>query len=100
MPAQQVSISALWSIAVRIACRNFRSSLNGALALLNDSTTSPLVVPSMTSNLSLLVNCANDSGAWTVPTTSMLPDSSALFSAVGSLKYLSTTVLKNGLVPQ
>ena len=55
LPAQQVSISALWSIAVRIAWRSLRL-VSGALALLNDSTTSPLVVPSMTWYLLFPVN--------------------------------------------
>src|SRR5690349_24378094 len=98
-PAQQVSMRALWSMAYRAAWRTLRS-LNGALPLLNDRTTSPLVVPSTISYLGLFSNWASDSGAWTVPMTSIVPVSRALLRAVGSLKYLSVTSLKYGLVPQ
>ncbi len=48
----------------------------------------------MTWYLLLLENCASDSGACTVPMTLMVPVSSALLRAVGSLKYFSVTVWK------
>ena len=98
-PAKHVSSKALWSIAIRIACR-VRRSLKTGRELLNDSSTSPFVVPSITWYLSLLVNWLSASGACTVPITLIVPVSSALFSAVGSLKYFSVIWLKNGLFPQ
>ena len=54
----------------------------------------------MTWYFSLPSNCSSDSGVCTVPMTSMVPVSSALFSAVGSLKYCSVTVSKYGASPQ
>ena len=92
-PAQQVSIRALWSMARRTAWRTLRS-LSGARPLLKESRTSPFVVPSMIWYLSLFSNWASDSGAWTVPMTLIVPVSSALLRAVGSLKYLRVTSWK------
>ena len=62
--------------------------------------TLPLVVPLMTWYLALFWNCASACGVCTVVMTLIPPVSSALFIAVGSWKYLKTTVLTFGLVPQ
>ena len=99
LPAQQVSIRALWSIAVRMAWRSL-TLVSGALALLKDRTTSPFVVPWMTWYLLLPSNCLSVSGACTVPMTLMVPVSNALLRAVASLKYLRTTVEYAGCWPQ